>query len=96
MDMLACKRSVGKEQTRLYVVRLEERVFRQNRFCGVPGGKHSQDVLDGDAQVPNDGLAAEYVGAYGYPAQQLRFGAISPSPGSRISPAVRGPPPAHP
>lgn len=50
---------------------LEMRRLAYVGYVVVAGRKHSQDVLHGDAQVTNDGLAAEHVGAHGYPSYQV-------------------------
>ena len=48
---------------------LEMRRLAYVGYVVVAGRKHSQDVLHGDAQVTNDGLAAEHIGAHGYPSE---------------------------
>ena len=57
--------AVGKEEAGLDILRLQHRVFLKNRFRGVAGGQHSEDVFHGDSHVADDRLAAEDVGAHG-------------------------------
>ena len=72
VDAFTGYRAVSEEQAGLNVLGLEQRVLLENRFGGVAGGQHSEHVFHGDPHVADDWLAAEDVGAHGYPLE--RFG----------------------
>ena len=57
MHTLASHSSVGEEQTGLNVLVFEKRKFSENGVWAIPRSQHSQDVLNCDSHVANNGLA---------------------------------------
>ena len=51
MDMVTCQRTMGKKKARLDVFGLQNRVFLENRLCGIACREHSQNMFHRDAHV---------------------------------------------
>ena len=89
-NALVAHEAPGVEQTGANVLDLQPRIAFENRFHGIAGREHAQDVLDREPSAANNRFAAENLRIERDPFQEFLFvHRISPKGNFRIARAPR-------